>query len=126
MDTQDIDRLWSIYTGFFDDTIDPNVHNESIFDIQRQYDHNANNYYALMTQVMDSMFTVNYIQYNNEFGNVVVRTLKQQGYDNTRQIIENNIYNTNSKRITKFNFESLYMKPYEAAPFYETDVKTGQ
>jgi len=79
-----------------------------------------------MTQVMDSMFTVNYIQYNNEFGNVVVRTLKQQGYDNTRQIIENNIYNTNSKRITKFNFESLYMKPYEAAPFYETDVKTGQ
>jgi len=35
MDTQDIDRLWSIYTGFFDDTIDPNVHNESIYDIQR-------------------------------------------------------------------------------------------
>jgi hypothetical protein len=67
---QDIDRFWSIYKGFFDG-------DSSLFNIQRKEDHNVRDYYATITQAMDSMFSVNYVQfYDDGRGNVVARTLK--------------------------------------------------
>jgi len=67
---QDIDRFWSIYKGFFDGE-------SSLFNIQRKEDHNVRDYYATITQAMDSMFSVNYVQfYDDGRGNVVARTLK--------------------------------------------------
>jgi len=83
---QDIDKMWSIYEGFFDDS-----NKSSIVSIQygmrpqegqdptlsQGYDHNVQNYYALMTQVMDSMFSVNYLQFYDDTGAIQVRTLKE-------------------------------------------------
>jgi hypothetical protein len=77
-----------------------------------------------MTQVMDSMFSVNYLQFYDDTGAIQVRTLKEQGSDNTRQTIENNIYNTNSRRITKFNFDEVCLKPYQAKPTYALNAET--
>ena len=59
-------------------------------------------------------------------GNIVVRTLKEQGADETRRAIENNIYNTNSRRITKDTFERLQMAPYKAKPIYTKNAETGK
>ena len=119
---QDISKVWSIYKGFFED----DNNKGSLAFIQQQYDHNVQNYYALMTQVMDSMFSVNYLQFYDDDGNIVVRTLKEQGADETRRAIEDNIYNTNSRRITKDTFERLQMTPYKAKPIYTKNVETGK
>ena len=120
---QDISKLWSIYKGFFEINKD---NKGSLAFIQQQYGHNVQNYYALMTQVMDSMFSVNYLQFYDNDGNIVVRTLKEQGADETRRAIENNIYNTNSRRITKDTFERLQMAPYNAKPMYTKNDETGK
>lgn len=121
---QDISKVWSIYKGFFEDDNDNNK--GSLAFIQQQYNHNVQNYYALMTQVMDSMFSVNYLQFYDDDGNIVVRTLKEQGADETRRAIEDNIYNTNSRRITKDTFERLQMAPYKAKPIYTKNAETGK
>ena len=121
---QDVSKLWSIYKGFFEDDNDDNKGSLSF--IQQQYGHNVPNYYALITQVMDSMFSVNYLQFYDDDGNIVVRTLKEQGADETRRSIENNIYNTNSRRITKDTFERLQMAPYKAKPIYTKNDETGK
>lgn len=121
---QDISKLWSIYKGFFED--DNTENKSSLAFIQKQYDHNVQNYYALITQVMDSMFSVSYLQFYDDDGNVIVRTLKEQGADETRRAIENNIYNTNSRRITKDTFERLQMVPYNAKPLYIKNSETGK
>lgn len=107
------DKTWSIYKGFFssEDT-------ESIYKIQNQdiYDHNVKNYYSLITQVADSLFTVNFLQYNEDEGIITVRTLKDQGADNIRRRIETSIAGFNSRRIIGTDFENQHMEPYQMSP----------
>lgn len=113
---EEMDKTYSIYKGFFS-----NKDTESIFTIQDQYDHNVRNYYSLVTQVADSLFTVNFLQYNNDNGVITVRTLKDQSADNIRRRLETNIGGTNSKKIISSNFESLHMEPYKMEPLRDKD-----
>lgn len=107
------DKTYSIYKGFFSST-----DKESLYQIQNQgiYDHNVKNYYSLITQVADSLFTVNFLQYNEDDGVVTVRTLKDQGADNIRRRIETSIAGFNSKRIIETDFENQQMEPYDMSP----------
>lgn len=108
------DKTYSIYKGFFS-----SVDKESIYHIQNQdvYDHNVKNYYSLITQVADSLFTVNFLQYNaNEEGTIIVRTLKDQSADNIRRGIEFNIAGSNSRNIIGTDFENTQMVPYDMKP----------
>ena len=113
---EEMDKTYSIYKGFFS-----NKDTESIFAIQDQYDHNVRNYYSLVTQVADSLFTVNFLQYNNDNGTITVRTLKDQSADNIRRRLETNIGGTNSRKIISSNFESLHMEPYKMEPLKDKD-----
>lgn len=113
---EEMDKTYSIYKGFFS-----NKDTESIFAIQDQYDHNVRNYYSLVTQVADSLFTVNFLQYNNDNGVITVRTLKDQSADNIRRRLETNIGGTNSRKIISSNFESLHMEPYKMEPLRDKD-----
>jgi hypothetical protein len=76
---EESDKAYSVYKGFFSrENITPDHKGYSLYTIQHQdsYDHNDKNYYSLITQVADSLFTVNYLQYNqSEDGGIVVRTL---------------------------------------------------
>lgn len=108
------DKTWSIYKGFFssDDK-------ESIYNIQNKdvYDHNVKNYYSLITQVADSLFSVDFLQYStDENGIITVRTLKDQNSDIIRKRIEMGIAGFNSKNIIGTNFETYQMEPYNMKP----------
>lgn len=55
------------------------------------------NYYAFITQQVDSIFNVKYIQYyKNEEGKIQVRTLLDQGINNIKRKIEKTINSSNS------------------------------
>ena len=105
-------KTYSIYRGIFSND------KESLYQIQNQgiYDHNVPNYYSLITQVTDSLFTVDFLQYNEEDGVVTVRTLKDQGSDNIRRRIESGILGFNSKKIIGTDFETQQMEPYDMSP----------
>lgn len=107
------DKTWSIYKGFFSST-----DKESLYNIQHQdeYDHNTKNYYSLITQVADSLFTVNYLQYNEDDGTISVRTLKDQGADNIRRRLETSIVGFNSRKVIGTDFERQQMEPYNMSP----------
>ena len=107
------DKTYSIYKGFFS-----SKDKESLYKIQNQgeYDHNTKNYYSLITQVADSLFTVNYLQYNEDDGTISVRTLKDQGADNIRRRLETSIVGFNSRRIIGTDFERQQMEPYNMSP----------
>lgn len=117
---EEIDKTYSIYKGFFANS---RTDNGSVFNIQNNYDHNVKNYYSLITQVADSLFTVNFLQYNDDNGNITVRTLKDQSSDNTRRRIETNIGGSNSNKIIKSDFENQHMIPYNMEPLYDVDQK---
>lgn len=107
------DKLYSIYKGIFS-----SKDVESIYRIQNQdiYDYNTTNYYSLITQVIDSIFSTGFSQYYENEGIVQVRTLKDQTAENTRKKIEQVINNSNSKNILKIDFTKHQMEPYKAIP----------
>ena len=117
---EEMDKTYSIYKGFFANS---KTDNGSVFNIQSNYDHNVKNYYSLITQVADSLFTVNFLQYNDDNGNITVRTLKDQSADNIRRRIETNIGGSNSNKIIKSDFENQHMLPYNMEPLYDVDQK---
>lgn len=113
-------KTYSVYKGIF------STDKESIYQIQNQgiYDHNVPNYYSLITQVTDSLFTVDFLQYNEEDGVINVRTLKDQGSDNIRRRIEAGIQGFNSRKIIGTDFETQQMEPYDMSPIInETNDK---
>lgn len=103
------DKTWSIYKGIFDSR-EPS----SINAIQSKYDHRAQNYYNMITEVTDSIFSINFLQYYENEGVIQVHNLRDQGADDTQRNIEANITSQNSRRILSNNYEYNQMKPWSA------------
>lgn len=112
------DKLWSIYKGFFDSN---DVFSLSY--IQSQYDYTTKNYYELMTQTVDSMFSVDYMNYTEQDGIITVKSLKDSDLEKTRWEIQGNILQSNSRNIIKNGFELNHLKPYKAEILYKKDKK---
>lgn len=104
---EDLNKLYSLYKGIFA----PN--GNSIQAIQSKEDYRAQNYYNLLTQVVDSINSVQYLQYNIKDGVVETRLLKDYSAENVRRAIENNIAYTNSSHIISSLFEEREMKLYQ-------------
>lgn len=116
---EEMDKTYSIYKGFFENN---SSNKESVYRIQSNYDHNVKNYYSLITQVADSLFTVDYLQYYDDNGIVGVRTLKDQSSDNLRRRIEQNIQGFNSRQIIGADFEIQQMLPFNMSPILNPDT----
>lgn len=103
---EDLNKMYSLYKGIFD----PN--GNSIQAIQAKEDYRAQNYYNLITQVVDSINSVKFLQYNIEDGVVKTRLLKDYSAENVRRSIENNIAYTNSSHILSSLFKEREAKLY--------------
>ena len=104
---EDLNKMYSLYKGIFA----PN--GNSIQTIQAKEDYRAQNYYNLITQVVDSINSVKFLQYNIEDGVVKTRLLKDYSAENVRRSIENNIAYTNSSHILSSLFKEREAKLYE-------------
>lgn len=89
--------LYSIYKGIFGD-------GNSIYGIEQNYGYENENFYELITQVADTLFSVSFMQYNDDNGKVSVRFLNELSVDNAARAINNNINNLNTRRIMKLEF----------------------
>lgn len=103
---EDLNKMYSLYKGIFA----PN--GNSIQTIQAKEDYRAQNYYNLLTQVVDSINSVKFLQYNIEDGVVKTRLLKDYSAENVRRSIENNIAYTNSSHILSSLFKEREVKLY--------------
>ena len=103
---EDLNKMYSLYKGIFA----PN--GNSIQTIQAKEDYRAQNYYNLLTQVVDSINSVKFLQYNIEDGVVKTRLLKDYSAENVRRSIENNIAYTNSSHILSSLFKEREAKLY--------------
>lgn len=103
---EDLNKMYSLYKGIFA----PN--GNSIQAIQAKEDYRAQNYYNLITQVVDSINSVKFLQYNIEDGVVKTRLLKDYTAENVRRSIENNIAYTNSSHILSSLFKEREAKLY--------------
>lgn len=106
---EDLNKMYSLYKGIFD----PNPNGKSIQAIQAKEDYRAQNYYNLITQVVDSINSVKFLQYNIEDGVVKTRLLKDYSAENVRRSIENNIAYTNSSHILSSLFKEREAKLYK-------------
>lgn len=106
---EDLNKMYSLYKGIFD----PNPNGKSIQAIQAKEDYRAQNYYNLITQVVDSISSVKFLQYNIEDGVVKTRLLKDYSAENVRRSIENNIAYTNSSHILSSLFKEREAKLYK-------------
>lgn len=104
---EDLNKMYSLYRGIFA----PN--GNSIQTIQAKEDYRAQNYYNLITQVVDSINSVKFLQYNIEDGVVKTRLLKDYSAENVRRSIENNIAYTNSSHILSSLFKEREAKLYK-------------
>lgn len=104
---EDLNKMYSLYKGIFA----PN--GNSIQSIQAKEDYRAQNYYNLLTQVVDSINSVKFLQYNIEDGVVKTRLLKDYSAENVRRSIENNIAYTNSSHILSSLFKEREAKLYK-------------
>lgn len=104
---EDLNKMYSLYKGIFA----PN--GNSIQAIQAKEDYRAQNYYNLITQVVDSINSVKFLQYNIEDGVVKTRLLKDYSAENVRRSIENNIAYTNSSHILSSLFKEREAKLYK-------------
>lgn len=104
---EDLNKMYSLYKGIFA----PN--GNSIQTIQAKEDYRAQNYYNLITQVVDSINSVKFLQYNIEDGVVKTRLLKDYSAENVRRSIENNIAYTNSSHILSSLFKEREAKLYK-------------
>lgn len=104
---EDLNKMYSLYKGIFA----PN--GNSIQTIQAKEDYRAQNYYNLITQVVDSINSVKFLQYNIEDGVVKTRLLKDYSAENVRKSIENNIAYTNSSHILSSLFKEREAKLYK-------------
>lgn len=104
---EDLNKMYSLYKGIFA----PN--GNSIQTIQAKEDYRAQNYYNLITQVVDSINSVKFLQYNIEDGVVKTRLLKDYSAENVRRSIENNIAYINSSHILSSLFKEREAKLYK-------------
>lgn len=104
---EDLNKMYSLYKGIFAPK------DKSIQAIQAQEDYRAQNYYNLITQVVDSINSVKFLQYNIEDGVVKTRLLKDYSAENVRRSIENNIAYTNSSHILSSLFKEREAKLYK-------------
>lgn len=109
-------KCWSIYKGIFD----PN-HSESIRHIQGKTTYKSKNYYSALTQVADAMFSIEQLQYNEDEGNITIRSLKNLSADNVRREIESSILRGNTRRRI-INFENSELKPWNVNILESTNV----
>ena len=103
---EDLNKMYSLYKGIFAPK------SNSIWAIQAKEDYRAQNYYNLLTQVVDSINSVKFLQYNIEDGVVKTRLLKDYSAENVRRSIENNIAYTNSSHILSSLFKEREVKLY--------------
>lgn len=114
MKLSDRDYCYSIYKGFFD----PN-HPESIKAIQNNNSYKSKQYYQAVTQAVDSMFDVKFMQYyQNDDGTIVARPHNAQNRDQARHAIETSIHRGNTRR-KNFYFQETEMDPFIAKPTYK-------
>ena len=131
---EDSDKLYSLYKGIFSketpcDATGKPLPGWSLKSIQHKtvdkivkgnlikakvYSHNQQNYYDLITQVADSMFSVGFMQYYENNDVITVRALNELGVDNSQRNVEQIINALNSKRIISEEFDKYQMKPYNA------------
>lgn len=104
---EDLNKMYSLYKGIFAPK------GNSIQAIQAKEDYRAQNYYNLLTQVVDSINSVKFLQYNIEDGVVKTRLLKDYSAENVRRSIENNIAYTNSSHILSSLFKERESKLYK-------------
>lgn len=104
---EDLNKMYSLYKGIFAPK------GNSIQAIQAKEDYRAQNYYNLLTQVVDSINSVKFLQYNIEDGVVKTRLLKDYSAENVRRSIENNIAYTNSSHILSSLFKEREAKLYK-------------
>lgn len=108
---EDLNKMYSLYKGIF--APNSNSNGNSIQTIQAKEDYRAQNYYNLITQVVDSINSVKFLQYNIEDGVVKTRLLKDYSAENVRRSIENNIAYTNSSHILSSLFKEREAKLYK-------------
>lgn len=89
----DLDIIYSLHKGIF------SSQGNSIAAIQDKEDYRAKNYFNLLTQVFDSINSVQFLQYNMDDGVVTTRLLKDYSAENVRRGLENNIAFSNSSSI---------------------------
>jgi hypothetical protein len=118
---QDIEKIISIYKGFFDTTTPETGGLWSLKAIQQKYSHNSQNYYGALTQATDTMFSVKHLQFFDNDGRIITRELKDQSSDQARRNIETDISVTHSRIITTRDFENRYLRPFNAKPIYRTE-----
>ena len=111
-------KLWSIYKAVFD-----NSDNFSIKSIQSQYEYDTKNYYEVLTQAIDSMFSVDYMQYSEDDNTIKVSSLKDSELEQTRYQLQSSILNSNSRNVIQNNFEKNHMEPYEAEIIFKEPRK---
>lgn len=105
------DKCYSLYKGIFDEGYD-----SSIKHIQNSYSKSVKQYYQTITQTADSMFETKFVQYyQNEDGQIILRSLRDLDKDNIRRSLESIINRANSRR-SKFNFAESDLIPYNASP----------
>lgn len=109
-----MDLIYTVYKGMFSNSPD------SLLGVRRN-NINRVNYYGYITQLADSLAIMKYSQYyQNEEGNVVLRTLKDSSTNTIRLKVENKI-NGMLSRVAPIRFDELLSK-YEAA--YDASTKT--
>lgn len=107
----ELDKLYSISQGIF-------TGNNSLYRLTGG--DFTTDYYSFITQTVDSIFNVRYIQYyRDQDGVIQVRTLIDQGINNIRRGIEQTINTSNSGKLIK-NWDE-YKKSLKITPTYVGD-----
>ena len=103
----DLNILYSMHKGIFA------TQGNSIAAIQDKEDYRAKNYYNLLTQVFDSINSVQFLQYNMDDGVVTTRLLKDYSAENVRRGVENNIAYINASHVVGPVFKEREGKFYK-------------
>ena len=97
----DKNLVYTAYKGLFGA-------DDSLYGINKQSGFNKTNYYAYLTQVVDSIFNSKYIQYyTDENKNIYARNMSDQTIDQVSRNIESNISIANSRNIIKWDKQNI-------------------
>ena len=113
----ELNKLYTIARGIFNPN--PQI-SSSLYNLSGQdFD---TDYYSYITQTVDSIFKVSYIQYyRDQDGNIQIRTLIDQSINNIRRNIEQTINTNNSINLIKdydTYKDELNLKPNDGEDFY--------
>ena len=115
------DVVWSLYKGVFENEFESttiessnNKGFKSINTIQSKYPYTAQNYYNMITEVVDSIFSVDFTQYYEDEGVIKVRNMRDQTKNQLLNRFVQTLNALNSRRILKNNYEQNCMVPWKA------------